>query len=195
MAGLNYSETDLLLYQDIADSILLLEPDLLNVEPEHFTELENLDAFFYNNNNNTNNDTTNTNSLEFPISDSQSSSSSSGFASDAVSAEGLEGIDDSFNDLLSDLNNQQPQTSPLIMAPLQNAFDRSNNEQLKVIAQPKPLYRGRYVCEQGNQNSQPNRFIRTGQRSRMHQYPTIRVCVVFLKIHGTIIKYLFQSLI
>ncbi len=51
------------------------------------------------------------------------------------------------------------------------------DEKLRIIAQPKPCYRGRYVTEVNKTKGRPNRFIRADQKDKKYIYPTIKVFI------------------
>ena len=67
--------------------------------------------------------------------------------------------------------------------PTDNAFEiilTNNNsefqdEKLKIIAEPRPMYRGRYKSEIDAEKSRANRYIRTEDGTPKYDHPTIKV--------------------
>jgi hypothetical protein len=86
------------------------------------------------------------------------------------------GVDD-IDSLLSSSNTNFPLPNPPHTVPAVTPSEQYNDEILRMIAQPKPFYRGRYVTEVNKTKGRPNRFIRADQKDKKHMYPTIKVFI------------------
>jgi len=82
-----------------------------------------------------------------------------------------------FNSLLSSSNTNFLLPNPPNTVPAVTPSEQHNDEILRMIAEPKPCYRGRYVTEVNKTKGRPNRFIRADQKDKKHIYPTIKVLI------------------
>ena len=56
-------------------------------------------------------------------------------------------------------------------------LDATDEENITIIAEPKASYRERYSSELDPMKNRAQRFIRTEEDNKKHEYPTIFVCL------------------
>jgi hypothetical protein len=87
---------------------------------------------------------------------------------------------DDIDFLLQPLNTKAPSSNSSNTSSNETSLDQNENEKLRIVAQPQPSYRGRYITEVDKKKGRPNRFIRSENKDKKHIYPTIKV-FIFMK--------------
>ncbi len=76
-------------------------------------------------------------------------------------------------------SNVDPTFDAPITNPIETLLNEYKNDALHVIDEPKRYYRARYPCEIDQLKCRAKRFIRAENNDRKHEYPTIKVFILY----------------